>query len=280
MERERKQLLSYYFNATGRLLYWQRSGAMKALESRILSLLLTVLGKTEHLEACEQILDEIAPMQTVSDSAALLMDDDLVRPELVSYYDLKSDALNRYKITSTQLFDMDILLMDNRKSVLDGDPGALSLGACMSWLGLDPESTPAAAIRYWTVLAYTGDRLAMTALHYAYTQQQDAENALLWQQILQIFDETERLFTITVPEHFFRECSQKAVDIAQVILAVRRKCADDEKELLPIPLLQYAIDSKEDVATKLQNLYAPPETYHTMLARQAFHGPTSVGFDI
>ena len=41
--------------------------------------------------------------------------------------------------------------------------------------------------------------------------------------------------------------------LAQVILAVRRRCADDGQELLPIPLLQYAIDSREDVAVKLQN---------------------------
>ena len=68
------------------------------------------------------------------------------------------------------------------------------------------------------------------------------------------------------------------MDTAQTILAVRRCCADDEKELLPIPLLQYAIDSPEDVMTKLHNLYAPPETYHAMLARQKKRTRRPVGF--
>ena len=74
--------------------------------------------------------------------------------------------------------------------------------------------------------------------------------------------------TITVPLEYLEQCGEEAGNIAQVILAVRRRCADDEQELLPIPLLLYAIDSEDDVRTKLQNLYAPPETYHTMLVRQ------------
>lgn len=280
MDKDLKQLINCYFNATGRLLFWQRDDAMQVLEDQILELILTVLDKTEYLASCKKLLDDVAPMQTVSDRAVLKLSDSLVSRELVSYFDLKADALQRYEITQNQMFDMDILLMDNRKSVIDGDPGALALGACLSWLGLDPESSPAAAIRYWTVLAYSGDRFAMNALEYAYKAQKDENNAVLWQQIRQIFNETDRMFTITVPAHFLTELREDAVDTAQVILAVRRKCTDDGQELLPIPLLQYAIDSKEDVATKLQNLYAPPETYHTMLARQAHKENNPVGFNV
>lgn len=280
MDRELKLIMNCYFQSTGRLLFWQRDEAMQVLEDKILEFLLTVMGKIQYLESCKALLDEVAPMQTISDSAVLKLSDSLVDRNLVSYFDLKADALRRYEIAQNQMFDMDILLMDNRQSVIDGDPGALALGACLSWLGLDPESSPAAALRYWTVLAYTGDRFAMQALQYAYARQGDESNAQLWEQILQIFCETDRLFTITVPAHFLNELRQDAVDTAQVILAVRRKCADDNQELLPIPLLQYAIDSHEDVATKLQNLYAPPETYHTMLARQTHKDPKPVGFDI
>lgn len=56
--------------------------------------------------------------------------------------------------------------------------------------------------------------------------------------------------------------------------------ADDEKELLPIPLLQYAIDSRDDVETKLRNLYASPDAYHAMLANQTRKEHKTVGFSI
>ena len=118
----------------------------------------------------------------------------------------------------------------------------------------------------------------MRALEYVYIQNQDEKQAKKWATILEIFREADRLFTITVPEKFLEQADAETIDTAQVILAVRRRCADDGKELLPIPLLQYAIDSPEDVAMKLQNLYAPPETYHTLLALQKNKGVKPVGF--
>ena len=133
-------------------------------------------------------------------------------------------------------------------------------------------------MRYWTVLAYTGDRLSMQALEYAYAQQGNSEKAALWQQVRNICLEADRQFTITVPGQFLETATQETLEVAQVVLAVRRRCADDEKELLPIPLLQYAMDSQDDVETKLRNLYASPDTYHAMLAYQTRHEQKTVGF--
>lgn len=277
---ELKRIMRLYFTTIGRLLFWQRDEAMQKLEQQVLDLILAIMGKTEYKDACIETLRETAPLQTIVDCAMMKLGDCIIEKEQASFFDMKADMLKHYKIEENQVFDMDILVMDNRQAVIDGDPGALRLGACFSYLGLDSESSVEAAIRYWTVLAYTGDRFAMDALEYAYSQKQDARKSALWHTVKEIFREADSLFTITVPEHFLQEADMDAVNTAQVILAVRRCCADDDKELLPIPLLQYAIDSREDVATKLQNLYAPPETYHTMLARQSRREKKSMGFSI
>ena len=78
MDRELKLIMNCYFQSTGRLLFWQRDEAMQALEDKILEFLLTVMGKTQYLESCKALLDEVAPMQTISDSAVLKLSDSLV----------------------------------------------------------------------------------------------------------------------------------------------------------------------------------------------------------
>lgn len=191
---------------------------------------------------------------------------------------MKADNLKYYQVQETQVFDMDILLMDNRQAVIGGDPGGLRLAACLSWLGLDPESSPEVALRYWKVLAYTGDYFAMEALEYGYRQQGAADQAALWHTVRELFTEADRNFTITVPERYLESADKEAVNIAQVILAVRRRCADDGQENLPVLLLQYAIDSKDPVEVKLQNLYAPPQEYQNLLTGRKQRVTRPLGF--
>ena len=135
---------------------------------------------------------------------------------------------------------------------------------CLSWLGLDPESSKEVALRYWKVLAYTGDYFAMEALEYAYTQLKTADQAALWHTVREIFADADRNFTITVPEHHLETAEREAVNIAQVILAVRRTCTDDGKERLPVLMLQYAIDSKDELDVKLEKL-SPSNAFHSLL---------------
>ena len=274
-----KQLLREYYATTGRLLFWKEDDAQRQLQEQIMGLLLRISGKEEYFDACMDRVRSTIRLQTVKDCAMLRVSDGLLERELASYYDMRADMLKYYKIAETQSFDLDILLLDNDQAVIAGEIGAMRLGAVMSWLGIGREASPDTALRYWTVVAYTGDQFAMQALACAYAELGRQEEAAKWQTVREIFREADRLFTITVPERFQEEAQEDAVDTAQVILAVRRCCADDNKELLPIPLLLYAIDSPEDVSVKLQNLYNPPETYHAMLARRK-HTPRTVGFTV
>ena len=277
---ELKQIMRYYFQTTGRLLFWQRNAGMEALENQILDLLLAILNKTEYRDACRKVLKDVASVQTASDCSVLKLSDSLVADDLVSYYDMKCDIIRKYKIQENLSFDMDIVLMDKRQWVIDGDPGALALGAWIGFLELDPAYGKTAAMRYWKVLAYTGDRLSMRALIYAYNQQGDEKMATYWQQVWEICREADHQFTITVPGEFLDKCDKEALETAQIILAVRRRCADDEKEPLPIPLLQYAMDSHDDVNVKLSNLKASPYAYYAMLADQTEREHKTVGFQV
>ena len=200
--------------------------------------------------------------------------------EASSFFDMKADNLKYYEIRETQVFDMDILLMDNRQAVIKGDPGGLRLAALLSWLGLDSDSGPETALRYWKVLAYTGDYFSMEALEYAYTQRGETEQAALWHTVREIFAEADRNFTITVPEYYAETADQEAVHTAQVILAVRRRCADDDTELLPVLLLQYAIDSKDELDVKVRNLYAPDQAIQNLLTSKKQRNTRPLGFAI
>lgn len=275
-----KQLLREYYATTGRLLFWKENDDLQHIREQILNLLLKISGKEEYFDICMERLRSTTRLQTTTDCAMLRVSDDLLERELASFYDMRADMLKYYKVEETQAFDLDILLLDNDQAVIAGEIGAMRLGAVLSWLGIGREACPDVAIRYWTVVAYTGDQFAMQSLAYAYGQLGREEDAKKWQTVREIFREADRLFTIAVPERFLEEAQEDAVDTAQVILAVRRCCADDNKELLPIPLLLYAIDSPEDVSVKLQNLYAPPETYHTMLVRRHKRTPRTVGFTV
>ena len=273
-----KKLLREYYTTTGRLLFWKEDDAHRQLQEQILGLLLRISGKEEYFDACMERLRATTGLQTVTDCTMMRVSDELLDRELASFYDMRADLLKYYKVEETQAFDLDILLLDNDQAVISGEAGAMRLGAALSWLGIGREASADVALRYWTVVAYTGDQFAMQALAYAYGQLGREKDAKKWQTVREIFQEADRLFTIAVPERFLEEAEEDAVDTAQVILAVRRRCADDKEELLPIPLLQYAIDSPEDVMVKLQNLYAPPETYHTMLVRRRNRTPRTVGF--
>lgn len=263
---EQKRLMRLWFANTARLLFWQRDEAMRELESQLMSLFLEICGKEAYHSACMECLDATASAQTVEDCAMLKLSSSGLTKENASFFDMRSDSLKHYQINEQQTFDADILLMDTAQAIIDGDPGALRLGALLHWQ--QPEEQ-AAAIRYWTVLAYTGELFAMQALEYAYARMGRMEQAALWQAIREIFQEADRRYIITVPEELARRYGEQASNMAQVILAVRRCCADDNQELLPIPRLLYAIDSEDDVYTKLENLYAPPEAYHSLLVRQS-----------
>ena len=275
-----KKIMRRYFITTGRLLFWGSRPEKDQLESRILDLMLAVQGAQDYKSACLEVLAQTRTLQTLEDCNVLKLSMDTMSVDQSSYYDMKADNLKYYEVRETQVFDMDILLMDNRQAVIDGDPGGIRLAACLSWLNLDPESSPETALRYWQVLAYTGDYFAMEALEYAYAQRGDEAKSSLWRTVREIFAEADRNFTITVPEHYLKDADSEAVNTAQVILAVRRRCADDGQEKLPVLLLQYAIDSAEDVTVKLQNLYAPPEAFQAMLTRQNRRTTRPLGFAI
>lgn len=278
--RELKKIMRRYFINTARLLLWRGNEALEALQGQILDLVLAVQGKQEYRQECLQVLENTANLQTLADCSVLKLSMGELSVEASSFYDMKADNLKYYRVQETQVFDMDVLLMDNRQAVIEGDPGGLRLAACLSWLGLDSDSSPAVALRYWKVLAYTGDYFSMEALEYAYAQMGDPVQSAMWHTVREIFAEADRNFTISIPEKYLDHPDRDAVNTAQVILAVRRRCADDGQETLPVLMLQYAIDSKDDVDIKIQNLYAPPQEFQRLLIPRAQRNTRPLGFAI
>ena len=275
---ERKRLMRLWFANTGRLLFWQRDSHMRQLEERLMALFLQINERSAYQDVCMEALDMTASAQTVADCAMLKLTNGVLTQDNASYFDMRSDSLKHYKIEELQSFDQDILCMDTAQAVIDGDPGALRLAALLHWLQIGQDTSRMAAIRYWTILAYTGEFFAMQALIFAYEQEGKPEERDLWKAVHEICREADRRYTITVPEEYWKTYGEKVGNVAQLILAVRRRCADDNQELLPIPLLMYVIDGDDDVNAKMANLYAQPDSYHRMLVRQSKGKTTIRGF--
>lgn len=274
-----KRITRRYFINTARLLLWRRNEALEALERQILDLMLDIQKTPEYRETCLQVLADTAKLQTLADCDVLKLSMGELSVDASSFFDMKADNLKYYEIKETQVFDMDILLMDNRHAVIGGDPGGLRLAAILSWLGLDSETPRETALRYWKVMAYTGDYFAMEALEYAYDRLGDTREAELWHTVREIFTEADRNFTISVPAHYMETTDPEAVNTAQVILAVRRCCADDDTERLPVLMLQYAMDSKDELEVKLQNLSKNP-ALHQLIAGPRKQKSRPLGFAI
>lgn len=273
-----KDLMQLYFTTTGSLLCWKPDQDFQALEEQVLDLILAIHGKEEYRAACLEIIRETDSLQTVMDCTMLRLAEDVISKDKRHYFEMKAEALREYKVESPATFDLELMVMDNRQDVLEGEQGAIRLGAMLSWLGIDRKSSPEAAIRHWTLLAYTGDYFAMRALEYAFVHKGNRSRAAMWRTVREICEEADRQFTITVPTEYLRKNEGTATDTAQLILAVRSRCAGNEGKKLPIPMLQYVIESQEDLGEKLHNLYADPETYHILLVQQSRLGGKQYGF--
>ncbi|MBQ4563053.1 MAG: hypothetical protein IJA58_01070 [Lachnospiraceae bacterium] len=275
---ELTELMRFYFMTVARLLRWKADERRCALEEKILDLILAIRGKTEYREACMEILDVTNLIQTMTDCAMIKLGGNLIRKDQCGFFELKAEALRAYQVNETMAFDPELMMTNNREAVTAGDTGALRLGAVLAWLGVDREASRETAIRHWQVLAYTGDYFAMQALEHAYRYREDDGNTAKWRKVQEICKAADRQFTFTVPAIYLRKADDEAVDTAQLILAVRSRCAEQKKEMLPLPLLRYAIESTDDLSVKLRNLYAEPAVYHVLLIQQSRIGHKQYGF--
>ncbi len=259
---ETKQIMATYFKHVGRLLCHKQDTQYQQLSTQILDLMLAVYQREDYRNTCLSILQHTDALQTLGDCAFLNMPCTLIPPEEKCYFDMKAQQLSLLEVRTLLSFDSDILAMNTRKDGTTGDIHALRLDACLNYLGIGPDTSRERALRLWTMLAYTGDDFAMRALIYGYHACGDKTQAALWQEIFRLYNESNRQFAMPVSGG----ATQKtASDTVQVILAMRNCLGRRSDTTLPLPMLQYAVESSDALPVKLRNLYAAANIPHVIL---------------
>ena len=88
-----KKIMRRYFINTARLLLWRRNEALDVLEQQILDLMLAVQERQEYRDACLQVLEDTAQLQTLSDCDVLKLSMGDLSVEASSFFDMKADNL-------------------------------------------------------------------------------------------------------------------------------------------------------------------------------------------
>lgn len=270
---EKMIMKAYYANA-GRLACCRPSDASRQMSGQIMELVLDIFGRRDLVDRCMNILSVTDVLRTAMDCVLLGADELPVPEEYRCYLDMKARCLLEYEVQTPQSYDRTLLTRELLQAALCGDRNALRLSACMDWLSGNRNR----AVRCWMILAYTGERFAMQALEYAAGRMDDDKAAALWHQIRLICEETDVCFSLAVPKSGRDREERQAAETAQVILAVRTRCAELQSKLLSIAMIQYAIDSRDDLSTKVRNLYNAPEPYPVMLVNQYQQANKKYGF--
>lgn len=269
-----KKTMRTFFEVCGRVICCRGDVACDEFVSEILELMLKISGRPELHTACMDIWQKTCALQTVADCTLLGAEKLPVADWYRCYLDMKARRLYAYDVQTVQTFDRELLMADNLREALAGDPSALSLQACYDWLTGQRDR----ALRCWTILAYAGDSFALDALVYAFGCMEDAENQERWQTARRLCKQADQLLTVTVPKAQGDEANRKGVEMAQVILAVRGRCAENNSKRLPMTMLQYVIDSADAPEQKIRNLYQPLEPYCAMITNERRREDRKYGF--
>lgn len=269
-----KIIMKAYFANTGRLVCVRQSMQSRELSAQILELMADIYGRRDLLGACTEIMEKTELLRTATDCTLLGADELPVAENLRCYLDMKARRVAEYELQTPETFDRELLAQNSRHAAAMGDRNGIALSAVLDWLDGNREM----ALRRWMVLAYAGNRFAMQALEYAGAQLGDAEAAGRWKMIRKIFNETESRFSLMVDPALYEGETRHAAETAQIILAVRNRCAELQAKHLPLAMIQYAVDSTDPLSTKLRNLYNTGEPYCVMLVKQARKEEKKYGF--
>lgn len=269
-----KRIMKTFFANSGRLVCCRPTPQSGAQAAEILDLVLNVYGRQDLREVCSEVLERTTPLQTVADCGLLGAKELPVPEEFLAYLDMKAQYLREYDVQTVQHFDRQMLKEDTLRYALIGDSKALRFLACLDWLDGNQER----AVRCWTILAYIGDGFAMRALEYACENMDDSAAAEHWRNVRSLCEEADKKFSMTIPKAQQDGEAKKAAETAQMILAVRSRMAEHQGKGVPMAMVQYAIDSGDDLTSKMRNLYSTHEHYSVMLVKERSHEEKKYGF--
>lgn len=250
----------------------------RQLAYAILSLLTQIYHEPEALAYCWQVIETAACVQTAEDVSIAGSMKRNYSEDAQTAIDLKSDMLLTYKINILKAFDYDLLREDVKDLAARGVIHACKLWAYMNWTGPERPDDRQVALRYWEMLAVHGDEAAMRALAFAYHALENAEQAQLWDNTRRLCESNQTLLQPLMMLRDARE-DKRALELAEIVMCIRSRTATKETVFIDQYMAQYALYSKDTIATKLQKLAAESNFYLVLFNERMNAQKNVIGFN-
>jgi TPR repeat protein len=247
------------------------------LSHTVLSLLTNIYNESEALPYCWKIIETAACVQTEEDVMIAGTMKRNYSEDAQTAIDLKSDVLLTFKINNLKVFDYDLLREDVKNLAARGVIHACKLWAYMNWTCPEQPEDRQVALRYWELLAIHGDDAAMMALSFAYRSLGDVEHARLWENTLRLCESNKAFLQ---PLMMLRDaCEDKhALELTEIVMCIRSRTATKEQSFIDPYMAQYALYSKDSIATKLQKLAVESNFYLVLFNERMSTQKNIIGF--
>lgn len=273
-----KIILKEFYACMPCAMAYEWSESNQKLAYTVLSLLTNIYHESNALPYCLEMIEAAACVQTEEDVTIAGTMKRSYSEDAQTAIDLKSDVLLTFKINNLKAFDYDLLREDVKDLAARGVIHACKLWAYMNWTSPEQAEDRQVALRYWELLAIHGDDAAMMALSYAYRSMGDEEHARLWENTLRLCESNQ---TLLQPLMMLRDaCEDKhALELAEIVMCIRSRTATKEQVFIDLYMAQYALYSKDSIATKLQKLAVESNFYLVLFNERMSAQKNVIGFN-
>ena len=273
-ENKTKTVLREYFNTVAHLLRYEVCEQSEQVCRQILALICATHECSELFEECKAYVERTNEIQTVEDCLLLHRDPLAVRDGIAQ---IKMDLLMAMEVESLRIFDSELIFTVVRGRALSGDVNACRLLACMQWLGIGACENRRAAIATWEMLAASGRQGAMLALIYAWELEGDPDAAVDWITTLTLVRRADDAFSPIVPLSLCPLYTPEEVGMANLVLYLRQIHNGAQNDRLHVPMLYYALNSKDDHATKMTRL-STEQNFNLLMQEEGRSRSKRIGF--
>lgn len=269
-----KVVLREYFDTVAPLLCYEVCPESEQICEQILTLLCRIWECPEQYKDCYAHVVRTNEIQTVEDCILIHQDPVAVQDGIAQ---AKMDLLMAMEVEVLRIFDREMVFGDVRSRALAGDAHACRLLACLLWLGIGTAQSEFAAVAVWETLAVAGKQGAIKALIYAYGQQRMQTEAAAWKTTLSLVRQADEAFAPVVPLSLCQSYTAEEVGRANLVLYLRQLHKGENGQSLHIPMLYYALHSRDSDRDKLERL-SSEQNFNLLLQEEGKSRSKRIGF--
>ncbi len=256
---DQKWILREFYDIVACLLTYKSCEMRNRILYDVARWLCDISGCGDALDSCWEGIQRAKDVETCADAALMTNADQ--QPD--SWIELKIQALNHHKIHRQSQFDLELMCRDLHDKAYAGQKNACKLLAVLHHLGIGSCKAPALACKLWHLLAMDGDLTAMLALQAAC----EPEEARKWGAVRSILLAAKANFSPFAMEAEHPGHSREEIRLANMILLMAQRKKAEQADVLPIPMLYYALYSRECYEVKLARL-SENQNYYLLMQQE------------